>query len=216
MCVLMWRNWSRRCRPTIRFEVITNAIVVDHSGMPGKFQTGFQIGPRMYYRQIEHGATMLATGALAHRPDQYLLGRHKAVMTQLDLDDLLETQPEKVSNWECMVMVQCVGSRTADNPNCSRICCQSAIKNALRLTDLNPDMRVFILYRDMRTYGFSEDAYIEARRRGVIFVRYQADIPPRVTADDDRVDGPFPRPDPGARHGSDGRLSGVEHRPAGR
>ncbi|MBR9981451.1 MAG: CoB--CoM heterodisulfide reductase iron-sulfur subunit A family protein [Desulfatitalea sp.] len=170
-----------------QIEVITNAIVVDHSGMPGKFQTGFQIGPRMYYRQIEHGATVMATGALAHRPDQYLLGRHKAVMTQLDLDDLLETQPEQVSNWECMVMVQCVGSRTADNPNCSRICCQSAIKNALRLTDLNPDMRVFILYRDMRTYGFSEDAYIEARRRGVIFVRYQADIPPRVTADGDRV-----------------------------
>jgi heterodisulfide reductase subunit A2 len=106
-------------------EVITNAIVVDHSGMPGKFKTGFQVGPRMYYRQIEHGATVLATGALAHRPDQYLLDRIKAVMTQLDLDNLLEADPDQAAAWENMVMIQCVGSRTADNPNCSRICCQS-------------------------------------------------------------------------------------------
>ncbi|MCJ8500792.1 FAD-dependent oxidoreductase [Desulfatitalea alkaliphila] len=175
-------------------EVITNAIVVDHSGMPGKFQTGFQIGPRMYYRQIEHGATVLATGALAHRPNQYLLGRHKAVMTQLDLDDLIEAQPDRIKDWECMVMIQCVGSRTAENPNCSRICCQTAIKNALRLTDLNPEMRVFVLYRDMRTYGFSEDAYIEARRRGVIFVRYEAEKTPQVTADGDRVTVQFDDP----------------------
>ncbi len=168
-------------------EVVTNAIVVDHSGMPGKFTTGFQIGPRMYYRQIEHGATVLATGALANRPSQYLLGSHKAVVTQLDLDGLLEDQAEKAKEWETAVMIQCVGSRTEDNPNCSRICCQAAIKNALRLLDLNPDMQIFIIYRDMRTYGFYEDAYIEARKRGVIFVRYQPDTPPEVEAAGDQV-----------------------------
>jgi heterodisulfide reductase subunit A2 len=168
-------------------EVITNAIVVDHSGMPGKFSTGFQIGPRMYYRRIEHGATVLATGAMANRPSQYLLGRHDAVMTQLDLDNLIEDTPARIEGWESMVMIQCVGSRTADNPNCSRICCQTAMKNALRLLDINPDLQLFVLYRDMRTYGFSEDAYIEARRRGVIFVRYQPDAPPEVEADGDQV-----------------------------
>jgi heterodisulfide reductase subunit A2 len=183
-----------RVKQQPNIEVITNAIVVDHSGMPGKFRTGFQIGPRMYYRQIEHGATVLATGALAHRPDQYLLDRHKGVMTQLDLDNLLEANPGQAAAWECMVMIQCVGSRTVDNPNCSRICCQSAIKNALRLTDLNPQMRIFVLYRDMRTYGLTEDAYIEARRRGVIFVRYAAQTPPRVTASGDRVNVCFDDP----------------------
>jgi heterodisulfide reductase subunit A2 len=188
------RHTVARVQAHDRIEVITNAIVVDHSGMPGKFKTGFQIGPRMYYRQIEHGATVLATGALAHRPNQYLLGRHKAVMTQLDLDNLLEEHPEQAGAWGCMVMIQCVGSRTAENPNCSRVCCQSAIKNALRLTDINPDLRLFVLYRDMRTYGFTEDAYIEARRRGVIFVRYQVETPPEVNAAGDKVSVRFTDP----------------------
>jgi heterodisulfide reductase subunit A len=161
-------------------EVITNAIVVDHTGMPGKFRTGFQIGPRMYYRQIEHGATILATGSMANRPSAYLLDQHKAVVTQLEMDNLLEDDPETVKQWQSLVMIQCVGSRTDDNPNCSRICCQAAMKNALRLLDLNPEMQIFVLYRDIRTYGFSEDAYIEARKRGVIFIRYQPETPPRV------------------------------------
>lgn len=180
-------------------EVITNAILVDHQGMPGKFTTGFQIGPRMYYRQIEHGATVIATGALAHRPDQYLLDRHKAVMTQLDLDNFIEDSPAPIENWESVVMIQCVGSRTPDNPNCSRICCQTAIKNALRMLDINPQMQIFVLYRDMRTYGFSEDAYIEARRRGIIFVRYQPDTPPEVAAEGDQVTVQFIDPVLGRR-----------------
>ncbi|RJQ80910.1 MAG: CoB--CoM heterodisulfide reductase iron-sulfur subunit A family protein [Desulfobacteraceae bacterium] len=174
------RELVERTQAHANIEVITNAIVVDHHGMPGKFTTGFQIGPRMYYRSIEHGATVLATGALAHRPNQYLLDRHKAVMTQLDLDNLLEDQPAQVNEWQNLVMIQCAGSRTEGNPNCSRICCQTAMKNALRLLDLNPDVRIFVLYRDMRTFGFSEDAYIEARRRGVIFVRYQPESAPAV------------------------------------
>jgi heterodisulfide reductase subunit A len=188
------RQLIERTRNHQNLEVITNAIVVDHMGMPGKFTTGFQIGPRMYYRSIEHGATVLATGALAHRPDQYLLDRHKAVMTQLDLDNLIQDQPERVKQWQSLVMIQCVGSRTPENPNCSRVCCQSAIKNALRLLDLNPEMRVFVLYRDMRTYGFTEDAYTNARRRGVIFVRYLPDTPPEVEAAEAQITVRFKDP----------------------
>lgn len=177
-----------------KIEVLTNAIVVDHTGMPGKFSTGFQIGPRMYYRQIEHGATVLATGAMANRPDAYLLGRHKAVMTQLEIDSLLDDDPESIKPWQTLVMIQCVGSRNDDNPNCSRICCQTAMKNALRLLDINPDMQLFVLYRDMRTYGFSEDAYIEARRRGVIFVRYRPEAPAQVKPTGDQVSVRFKDP----------------------
>jgi heterodisulfide reductase subunit A len=168
-------------------EVITNAIVVDHYGMPGQFRTGFQIGPRMYYRQIDHGATVLATGAVANRPNAFLLDVHPAAMSQLDLGLLLESQPQKPEQWQSVVMIQCVGSRTEENPNCSRICCQAAIKNALHLLDLNPQLQVFVLYRDMRTYGFAEDAYIEARRRGVIFARYDVAVPPQVQAAGDQV-----------------------------
>ncbi|MCP3950606.1 MAG: CoB--CoM heterodisulfide reductase iron-sulfur subunit A family protein, partial [Desulfobacterales bacterium] len=177
-----------------QIEVITQAIVVDHAGMPGMYKTGFQIGPRMYYRQIEHGATVLATGATHNVPRAFSLGEHSAVTTQIELDSLLEDQPDQVQAWQTLAMIQCVGSRTPDNPNCSRICCQSAIKNALRALDLNPELRVFVLYRDMRTYGFSEDYYAEARRRGVIFVRYETDTPPEVTPDGDQVQVVFEDP----------------------
>ena len=175
-------------------EVITQAIVVDHYGMPGQFRTGFQVGPRMYYRQIDHGATILATGAMPNRPDLYLLDEHKAVVTQLDLDDIIATKADQVADWQSVVMIQCAGSRTPDNPNCSRICCQSAIKNALRLLDINPEIQLYVLYRDMRTYGFAEDAYIEARRRGIIFVRYSVDEQPRVAEAGDQVTVTFKDP----------------------
>jgi heterodisulfide reductase subunit A2 len=177
-----------------QIEVITQAIVVDHSGLPGMYNTGFQIGPRMYYRQIAHGATVLATGATHNVPRAFNLGEHRAVTTQIELDSLIEDQPEQVRAWKTLAMIQCVGSRTADNPNCSRICCQSAVKNALRALDLNPELRVFVFYRDMRTYGFSEDYYTRARRRGVIFVRYEAQTPPEVTPEKDQVTVTFMDP----------------------
>ncbi len=175
-------------------EVITNAVVVDHEGLPGKFKTGFQIAPQMYYRQIEHGVTIVATGAMANRVDEYLLDKHEAVFTQIELENCIHTAPEKVSAWENVVMIQCVGSRTPENPNCSRICCQAAIKNALQLLDNDPDLNIYILYRDMRTYGFLEDYYLEARQRGVIFVQYTPETPPVVEADGTRVQVTFNEP----------------------
>lgn len=166
-------------------QVLTRAVIVDHSGMPGLFTTGVQAGPQMFYRQITHGVTILATGAVANRPSEYLLGEHERVMTQLDLDGILEDHPEKIKGWRKVVMIQCVGSRCPENPNCSRICCQSAVKNALRLIKENPAVQVYVLYRDMRTYGFQEDYYREARERGVLFFRYDAQEKPAV-----RVNGP--------------------------
>jgi len=148
----------------------------------------------MFYRQITHGVTILATGALPNRPQEYLLDEHDAVVTQLDLDRLIEEQPGKVKAWERVVMIQCVGSRCPENPNCSRICCQSAVKNALRLLDLNPGIQISVLYRDMRTYGFQEDAYRHARERGVLFFRFEEMDKPLVEADGDRVKVSFTDP----------------------
>jgi len=176
-----------------RIQVLTNAMIVDHTGLPGMFRTGLQIGP-LIYRQIEHGVTIIAVGALPRRPREYLLDEHEAVVTQLDLDNLLDDHQDTVKGWESVVMIQCVGSRCPDNPNCSRICCQSAVKNALRVTDLNPEARVIVLYRDMRTYGFQEDAYREARRRNVLFVRYDTEDPPQVAGEGPRVSVTFTDP----------------------
>ena len=168
-------------------RVSKRTIVVDHSGMAGMFKTGVQVGPQMFYRQIDHGITILATGALPLRPSEYLLGRHRAVTTQLDLDAMIEDDPSKIKAWKDVVMIQCVGSRTPENPNCSRICCQAAVKNAMRIASLNPEARIYILYRDMRTPGFEEDYYRRAREQGVVFVRYDVDDKPRVEADGDRA-----------------------------
>jgi heterodisulfide reductase subunit A len=175
-------------------QVLTRSVIVDHTGMPGLFKTGLQVGPQMFYRQITHGVTILATGAVPNRPQEYLLGEHDAVVTQLDLDRVLEDDPEKVKAWEKVAMIQCVGSRCPENPNCSRICCQSAVKNALRLLDLNPQIQISVLYRDMRTYGFQEDAYRNARERGVLFFRYEEQDKPLVEADGGRVRVSFTDP----------------------
>lgn len=172
-------------------EVITGAIIVDHSGMPGMFTTGMQVGRQMFYRQIEHGVTILATGAKPHRPELFMLGECDQVKSQLEVQELIADTPEAVEKWENVVMIQCVGSRTEDNPNCSRICCQTAVKNALNIVEKNPDARVFVLYRDMRTYGFQEEYYQKAREKGVIFVRYHQDNPPQVSTADGGVDVRF-------------------------
>jgi heterodisulfide reductase subunit A len=77
-------------------------------------------------------------------------------------------------------MIQCVGSRNTDRVYCSRTCCSEAIKNALEIKKMNRKANVYILYRDMRTYGFKEDYYQKAREEGVIFIRYEENDKPKV------------------------------------
>lgn len=175
-------------------EVITNALIVDHTGMPGMFKTGMQVGRQLFYRQVEHGVTVLATGAKPNRPKEYLLDESDKVVTQIEIQNLIEEQPEQVKGWNNVVMIQCVGSRTEGNPNCSRICCQNAVKNSLRILELNPEARVFVLYRDMRTYGRQEEYYRKAREKGVIFVRYDLDNKPQVEEVDGLVDVTYTDP----------------------
>jgi heterodisulfide reductase subunit A len=115
-------------------------------------------------------------------------------LTQLELDRVIEDDSEGAKAWQNVVMIQCVGSRCPDNPNCSRICCQSAVKNALRLLDLNPHMQISVLYRDMRTYGFQEDYYRKARERGVLFFRYEPEDKPLVEAEGGKVSVSFKDP----------------------
>ncbi len=117
----------------------------------------------------------MATGATEYRPKEYFYGESDRVVTQIELSDILEEKG--ASDLETVVMIQCVGSRNEENENCSRICCQNAIKNALDVKKLNPDAQVFILYRDIRTYGLLEDYYTEARKKGVIFIRFTRIIP---------------------------------------
>jgi heterodisulfide reductase subunit A-like polyferredoxin len=104
-------------------------------------------------------------------------------MTQIELDRRLKERGAK--DLKQVVMVQCVGSRNEEFPNCSRVCCQTAVKNALHIKDLNPDTNVYILYRDIRTYGLLEDYYREARQRGVLFLRFHQEEPPQAESTED-------------------------------
>ena len=106
----------------------------------------------------------MATGATEYKPKEFFYGEDDRVVTQVELGHRLET--EGAADLDSVVMIQCVGSRNEENQNCSRICCQNAVKNALAIKKLNPDTMVFVLYRDIRTYGLLEDYYTEAREAG--------------------------------------------------
>ena len=168
-----------------RIQVLTESLVVGFSGFKGNFTTEVIVGPRMYERKIDHGVIILATGAVEYKPEEYLYGQDYRVMTQIELGKRLEVKG--ASDLNRVVMIQCVGSRNDEHPNCSRVCCQSAVKNALHIKELNPEAEVFILYRDMRMYGLMEKYYTEARRQGVIFSRFPENAPPSVETADDGI-----------------------------
>ena len=166
-----------------KIQVLAQALVVGFGGYKGNFTTEVLVGPGMYERKIDHGVAIVATGAQEYRPKEFLYGEHDRIMTQLELGKLIHDRQEEVAGWQRAFFIQCVGSRNQENPNCSRICCQGAVKHALELKTLNPEMEVVILYRDMRTYGLLEDYYLEARNRGVIFARFDLEGLPEVTSE---------------------------------
>ena len=161
-----------------RIQVLTRALVVGFGGFKGNFTTELLVGPALYERKIEHGVLVLATGAVETRPEEPLYGKHPRVMTQLELGERLHGG--SAGPWASVVMIQCVGSRNEKNPNCSRVCCQAAVKHAIALKRRDPDCRVWVLHRDIRTYGLLEEAYREARSLGVIFTRFEPERPPAV------------------------------------
>ncbi|MDI6736830.1 MAG: NAD(P)-binding protein, partial [bacterium] len=148
------------------------------SGHVGHFQSKIE-NPKSKIT-IEHGVVIVATGGVESKPTEYLYGQDERVITQLEFEDYLINPKSKIENPKSVVMIQCVGSRTEERPYCSRICCTQAIKNALKLKEMNPETEVYILYRDMRTYGFREDYYYKAREAGVIFIRYDVDTKPEI------------------------------------
>ena len=159
-------------------QVLTESLIVDFNGFKGNFTTEVMVGPSMYQREIDHGIVILATGAREYQPTEFLYGQDDRVITHLELDKRL--YEKGAEDLERVIMIQCVGSRNEENPNCSRICCQSAVKNALQIKKLSPETDVFILYRDIRTYGIMEEYYREARRLGVLFFRFDKDHPPQI------------------------------------
>lgn len=160
-------------------EVHTQAKIVHSYGQAGRFSTIIEVGDGRGLT-LEHGVTILATGAEQAETKEYGWGSSENVMTQLEFEKRLEEGALDSKALGTVAMIQCVGSREEPRNYCSRICCASALKNALSLKERNPDLAVFVFYRDMMAYGFLETFYTEARRKGVVFVQYRADGKPKV------------------------------------
>jgi heterodisulfide reductase subunit A len=159
-------------------HVYTGATITEATGYVGNFETKVKSEGRV--RDIKHGATVIAIGADVYQPTEYLYGQDERVMTHLELEERITKREEGLINAQNLVMIQCVGCRNEDRNYCSRICCQESIKNALKLKELNPKMDIYVLFRDVRTYGFNEDYYREASNKGVKFIRYTPEDKPQV------------------------------------
>ncbi len=154
-------------------DVHLSSEIVDVQGFVGNFKTTIQSNG--HRTDLEHGVTLIASGASEFKPDQHLYGRDQRVLTGLELDRRLIEKDPLIQRNQTALFVQCVGSRIPERPYCSKVCCTHSIKNALKLKELNPGMDVMILYRDMRSYGLREDLYREAREKGIVFLRYDPD-----------------------------------------
>jgi heterodisulfide reductase subunit A len=159
-------------------HVYTDATIMEAAGYVGNFAT--RVKYERGITEIKHGAAVIAVGADVYKPTEYRYGENDRVMTLLELEEQIAKADEKVINAECLVMIQCVGCRNEDRNYCSRICCSVSIKNALKLKEKNPRMDIYILYRDMMTYGFIEDYYREASNKEVKFIRFEPHDKPQV------------------------------------
>jgi len=159
-------------------RIIPGAELKGVEGFVGNFTAEVEADGKV--EKIPHGVAVIATGAEPLVPDEYCFGKSERIMLSLDLDKALRERNALVSNARSAVFIQCVGSREPSRPYCSRVCCTHSIENAIMLKEMNPSMDVFILYRDIRTYGMREGLYKKAREMGVIFVRYGLARKPEV------------------------------------
>jgi heterodisulfide reductase subunit A len=169
---------------TEKIHLYTDAKIEKIEGTIGNFQTTIATGGET--KEFKHGVAIVATGAQPYKPKEYLYGQNDKVITQLELERRLGAGGEwsKGGNNvvpKNIVMIQCVGSRDEERPYCSRVCCTEAVKNALKVKAISPETNVYVLFRDVRTYGFREAYYTKARQQGVMFARYEEDRKPEVS-----------------------------------
>ena len=167
-----------------KIRIFTNTEVQQIDGVVGWFTTDLK-GSDGAVTRVDHGAVIVATGGTEYRPSEYGFGSTTDILTQMEFQETLGKGTAE--DFRKVVMIQCVGSREAEHPYCSRLCCSQAIGNALKLKALNPGAEVIILYRDIRTYGLKEVYYKQAREAGVRFVRFDPEEPPSVAIKDGQL-----------------------------
>ena len=175
-----------------RITLHENSTITNVDGFIGNFKTEVSNGSSK--EEIEHGVAIIATGAGEYKPDEYLYGKHGAVVTHSEMDQLFQNDDPRLVKAGDVAFIQCVGSRNEEHPYCSKVCCTHTVLSALEIKRRNPDANIYVFYRDMRTYGIREDLYREARAQGVLFIRYSKDEKPVVKTHGDGVNVQFKDP----------------------
>ncbi len=162
-----------------KIKIVKNANLVSVQGSVGNFSSEIEVNGKTIC--VNYGAAVIATGARESRPAEYMYGEDDRIMTHLEFDGVIKGGEEDIKKAKSAVFIQCVGSRDEERPYCSRVCCTHAVESAIHLKKINPDMNIYILYRDMRTYGDREDLYKKARDLGVLFIRFNRSRKPQVS-----------------------------------
>jgi heterodisulfide reductase subunit A len=173
-----------------KIHVYTGAEVTNIYGFVGNYKSKIrqQGGSE---KEVKHGIVIVATGAVEYRPTEYFYDKDPRVVTQHELEEDLAKGEFNAKN---VVMVQCIGARTKERPNCSRICCGQAIKNALKIKQVSPETEVYVLFKDIRSYGFKEDYYRDAAMKGVTFINYDDERKPELTKEENKLKMTFWEP----------------------
>jgi len=174
-------------------NVHLNTELVGTHGFVGNFTSTLERDGHSF--DVQHGATIIATGGEEYKGPEYGYGTDSRIVTQLEFESLLANPKSEIRNLKSIVMIQCVGPA---EKFCSRLCCTTALKNALKAKETNPESDVTILFRDIRTYGFKEKLYTEARRAGVRFIHFDFDRKPDVVVEN------------GSGNGASASNSGIE------
>ena len=174
-----------------RIALYYNTEVIGFEGHVGNFRTRLSYegdGEPAHCWEIEHGVVVVATGGREFKGNVFLYGENPRVVTQLELERQLAENVDTARELRQVVMIQCVNPPDQEVHFCSRTCCTNTMKNAISIKQINPDCEVYVLYKDLITYGFREEYYTEARERGVIFLRYEEDHPPQVQVKNGRLE----------------------------
>lgn len=171
-----------------KIHIYKNYEITNFSGYMGNYKTTITSRESSSTNhQLEHGIVIVATGAKEKETSEYLYGKSDRIITQRELEEKLTNNQLPITDYRSVVMIQCVGSREEGCMYCSRVCCSKAIKNAIKIKEINPATKIFVLYRDIRTYGFKEEYYQRAREKGVIFINYDLKNKPEVNKEGEKI-----------------------------
>ncbi len=168
-------------------SIYYESVVEEVRGFMGNFDVKVSQRGNGGISPFKCGVVIVATGGKEYRGNEYLYGESEIVKTQLEFENILKKSPDEIRKLKRVAMIQCVGSRNDERPYCSRVCCTEAVKNALKIKEISPDTEVIVYYRDIRTFGFREKYYTQARKKGVVFICFNENEPPEVSQEEGAI-----------------------------